>query len=250
MTLPNSTPQTATPLVAGTSVQQTFDGPGGNSTAWYRWIAPRAGMFDFAFEGEGYTGSSVLIVFPGFPNGTEANEYFDSTNTMGFDTASPFEWTTPYPVPQGIEFYFLVQHAPTEPASGVFHYPDPKGVLPPSGVAITLGSQTIYPQMVTGYEARREGNNRLHKIIGRADPDVTLAAAGLREGTLEIWCADHATALAVEALHAQAGVLHLTNAYLPGMNMSYVVAGQIESRLDRQTNQRWLVTVEYAEVAL
>lgn len=112
---------------------------------------------------------------------------------------------------------------------------------------ITWGTQSVYPELVTGYDSRRESGNLLHMVIGRADPDVTLKAAGLRQGTLEVWCSGHATALAVEALHAQVGVLHLTDDDAPGLGMDYVVAGPVEVRPEIGTT-RWLVRVAYAEV--
>lgn len=111
---------------------------------------------------------------------------------------------------------------------------------------ITWGTQAVYPEMVTGYESARESGNVLHKVIGRADPDVTLRAAGLRTGSLEIWCSTHQVALDVEAMHAQAGVFHLTDTAFPGLGMHYVTSGRVELRQD---GTRWLVRVEYAEVA-
>lgn len=114
---------------------------------------------------------------------------------------------------------------------------------------LARGGTSVSVPMVTNYESTRETGNRVHKIIGRPDPEVTLAEAGLRTGRLEVWCADHAQALAVEALHAGIGVLTLTDGDLPGLGMSYVTSGRVECRLDYQTQTRWLVTVEYAEVA-
>lgn len=115
---------------------------------------------------------------------------------------------------------------------------------------ITWGTQTVTPTLVTEYTSKREGGNLLHIVIGNASPDVTLKAAGLRKGTLEIWCEDHATALAAEALHAQTGVFHLTDDTLPGVNMFYVLDGAIDTSLDGQTSKRWLVQVGYAEVTV
>lgn len=112
---------------------------------------------------------------------------------------------------------------------------------------ITLGAESVSPELVTGYVAARQGGNLLHKVIARADPDVTLSPAGLRSGTLEIWCADLDVALAADALHAGVGVLHLTDDALPGLDMDYVLAGRIETSPAKETT-RWVVRVEYAEV--
>ena len=112
---------------------------------------------------------------------------------------------------------------------------------------ITWGTQSVTAELVTGYDSRRDSGNLLHTVIGRADPDVTLKAAGLRQGTLEVWCPSHSGALEVEALHAQVGVLHLTDYDQPGLDMFYVVAGPVETRPEIGTT-RWLVRVAYAEV--
>src|SRR5665647_3861667 len=112
---------------------------------------------------------------------------------------------------------------------------------------ITRGAQVVYPELVTGYDSRRESGNLLHNVIGRADFDVTLKAAGMRQGTLEVWCPSHTSALGVEALHAQAGVMHLTDDDAPGVAMHYVVSGAIDVTPAFGT-PRWLVRVGYAEV--
>ena len=112
---------------------------------------------------------------------------------------------------------------------------------------IIWGTQVVHPELVTGYDSRRDSGNLLHLVIGRVDPDVTLKAAGLRQGTLEVWCPSHSSALAVEALHAQVGVLHLTDDDRPGVAMHYVVSGAIDVTPEFGT-PRWLVRVAYAEV--
>lgn len=112
---------------------------------------------------------------------------------------------------------------------------------------ITWGTLVVYPELVTGYESRRESGNLLHTVIGRDDFDVTLKAAGLRQGTLEVWCPSHSSALEVEALHAQIGVMHLTDDDRPGVAMHYVVSGTIDVTPEFGT-PRWLVRVAYAEV--
>lgn len=114
-------------------------------------------------------------------------------------------------------------------------------------LTITLGTQSVYPELVTGYESRRESGNLLHTILGRTEVDVSFKAAGLRTGSLEVYCADLTTALAVDALHAQVGVLHLTDDAQPGLDMHYVLSGPIEVRPQIGT-PRWLVRVEYTEV--
>ena len=113
---------------------------------------------------------------------------------------------------------------------------------------ITRGVDSVSPALVLGYKSARTAKNLIHPIIGRPDPDVTLAAAGLRTGTLELFCLDLAQALAVEALHAGEGVCQLEDTDLPALNMFYVASGEIGLELDEETRLRWVVSVEYQEV--
>lgn len=115
-------------------------------------------------------------------------------------------------------------------------------------VTITRGASSVSPRLVLGYQSERTAGNLIHPIIGRADPDVTLAAAGLRTGTLELLCLTLADALAVEDLHAGEGVCELEDTDAPGLGMYYVAAGKIELELDDETRAVWIVRVEYQEV--
>lgn len=114
---------------------------------------------------------------------------------------------------------------------------------------ITRGTTTVTPTLVLGYKSIRRAKNLIHVIIGRPDPDVTLKPAGLRTGKLELFCLDLAAALAVEALHAGEGVCELEDTDLPALNMLYVASGEIELELDPETRARWVVRVDYQEVA-
>lgn len=114
---------------------------------------------------------------------------------------------------------------------------------------ISDGTTTITPLLVTGYESTRQSRNVIHDIIGREDPEVTLRVAGLRTGTLEMLVSTLANALALEALHTPGVVMTLADVDLPGLNMDYVTSGDIGVQLDDETRDRWLVTVDYQEVA-
>lgn len=115
-------------------------------------------------------------------------------------------------------------------------------------VTITRGESSVAPYMVLGYKSSRAAGNLIHTIIGRADPDVTIKPAGLRTGTLQLFCLDLATALEVEAIHAGEGSLDLVDTDLPTLAMTYVVDGDIELELDPDTRRRWVVTVGFQEV--
>lgn len=114
-------------------------------------------------------------------------------------------------------------------------------------ISITGASGTIALDLVTGYEARRESRTRVHDVIGRWDPDVTLRPAGPRTGTLSIWCADLDAAAALDALHKAADVLELADTDRPDIDMSYVVDGSIAVAPEIGT-ERWIVSVDYREV--
>ncbi|MCU1439997.1 MAG: hypothetical protein JWP85_994 [Rhodoglobus sp.] len=114
---------------------------------------------------------------------------------------------------------------------------------------ITRGATVLSPTLVLGYESSRRSGNIVHKILGREDPDVTFAPAGLRTGTLRIFCLDQTDAIATEALHTEVGVFVLADPEVAGIDMSYVPSGDIRSRLDDRTVTRWVVEIDYQEVA-
>lgn len=116
-------------------------------------------------------------------------------------------------------------------------------------VTITLGATTLHPTLVLGYESTRRSGNIVHTILGREDPDITFGPAGLRTGKLQVFCLDQTDALATEALHTESGVFALADPDLPGIDMSYVPSGDIRARLDNRTVIRWVVEIDYQEVA-
>jgi hypothetical protein len=115
--------------------------------------------------------------------------------------------------------------------------------------SITKGTTLILPRQVLGYSSSRESGNLLHKIIGRADVDVSFKPAALRSGTLELLFDTHALALGAEAAHVLPGAFSLTDSDLPLLNMRYVLApGSIVLDLDDATRQFWTVKVPFQEV--
>ena len=113
---------------------------------------------------------------------------------------------------------------------------------------ITHDATTITPLTVDGYDTVRASRNIIHAIIGRPDPDVTLQPANLRTGTLRLVFATATAAFAAANLHALAGRFVLADTDIPQANMTYVLAGSIESILDDETRTAWIVTVDYQEV--
>ena len=106
-----------------------------------------------------------------------------------------------------------------------------------------VGSDTV-----VHIDARRHSEHRVHRVIGRAAPDVTLHPTTLREGTLEVWCASYANAVAVENLHTNEATLYVQDAAL-GLHINYVCGGVALER-DSTNPARWIVRVDFTEVAL
>lgn len=113
---------------------------------------------------------------------------------------------------------------------------------------ITDGTTTSTPVAVLGYESKRSGQNIVHAVIGRADPDVTLRPAGLRTGTLTLLFESEADAAECEVMHAAAVVLAMADSDVSTVGMSYVVSGAVTRSLDDASRSLWTVAVEYQEV--
>jgi len=114
---------------------------------------------------------------------------------------------------------------------------------------ISIGGQYIAPDLVTDIQTSVDVPTVVHRIIGRSDPDITLQAAQLRAGTLEMLFPDgYAAASAVIAL-SYPGVATLVDTDVTSIGMSFVVTGAMSTGMDTQDTRRWRVTVPYQEVA-
>jgi hypothetical protein len=113
---------------------------------------------------------------------------------------------------------------------------------------ISDGTTTLTPLSVLGWSSSRESRSRVHRPIGRPDPDVTLRPAALRTGTLRVLCADEAAAVAMEELHAAGRVLTLADPDVSAVGMAYMVSGALSSDLDPMTLSRWVVSADFTEV--
>lgn len=111
------------------------------------------------------------------------------------------------------------------------------------------GDLTLTPDLVLGYDWRHEGRNVLHPLIGNPLPAVTLRPAGAKAGTLRLFFQTEADALAAEEAHTRAEVFTYTDSDRLALTMRYVVSGTIAVTLDEKTRQRWIVAVDYQQVA-
>jgi hypothetical protein len=115
---------------------------------------------------------------------------------------------------------------------------------------IMTPTESTSPTLVLGYQATREVRTVVHAIIGRSDPDVTIAPVSLREGSLDLLYATDAEYQANEAVRilSLGEVYDLSDSINASIQMRFVVRGQIGIRSDPSTGS-WIVTVGYAEVA-
>lgn len=109
---------------------------------------------------------------------------------------------------------------------------------------INYGTTSTTPYMLLGYETAVEKPIRLHAIIGRGDPDVTLSETGTRSGTLSCFYATEAEAVAALDVLKQVGTFTLTDSDYPNIGMLFV-----SSRLALRYDQKhWVLDIEYTEV--
>jgi hypothetical protein len=114
---------------------------------------------------------------------------------------------------------------------------------------ITSGATIITPDIVDGYDSAREAQTILHRVIGRADPDVTLRAAGTRSGTLSLVFGVEAEAYAAEQALAAPDVWTLTDPDRLTIGMVFVVAGgTLDRALVNETRDGWTLSVPFVEV--
>jgi hypothetical protein len=114
---------------------------------------------------------------------------------------------------------------------------------------ISNSSDTLTPELVDGWEATRAARTVVHEILGSNEGAVTLRPHALRSGTLAIVVGtDAALAVALEGMLTAGDVLTLASSEQPTIAMSFVVHGDVSSRLD-DTRKVWLIDAEFQEVA-
>lgn len=106
-------------------------------------------------------------------------------------------------------------------------------------------------ELVVDYEMTRETPTVVHRIIGRADPDVTIAPTRTREGTLHLIEHGDAPAAQLAAHLAQLGRYQLVVPDAPTAGMTFVVVGVASLRLDdpELSRRAWSLDVPVVEVA-
>lgn len=111
-----------------------------------------------------------------------------------------------------------------------------------------LPELSVKVEQVSDYSAGRTSSTVVHQVIGRPDPVVNIGKLGLRQGTLEIWTPDAASARALEAVTDAGEVLMLKQA-VTGLDM-YFTAVETESvpYSPEGAATRYRFTIRYVEV--
>lgn len=109
---------------------------------------------------------------------------------------------------------------------------------------ITRGPTSTVPTLVLGYETHVSKPMRLHPIIGRSDPDVTIGTATSRDGTLSLFYVTEAEAGTAVDLLLLPGPFTLTDDEHPRIGMTFVIG---DLRL-REDSDHWIIDATYQEV--
>ena len=134
-------------------------------------------------------------------------------------------------------------------SAGVFAASAVMGTSQPWLTVVIDPSQAVTVPMVSNYSAGRAAQTTVHQIIGRSDPLVTLGPLSTREGTLEFWCPDHATARSIERLYARRMVMLLRTSLHDGLDVYHVPRSTDVAPLNIEGGEtRWAVRVTYVEV--
>jgi hypothetical protein len=116
-------------------------------------------------------------------------------------------------------------------------------------VEATNGAGTTAPlSTLSPYEATHTGRNVILDLLG-GGLVVALIAPRPRSGTIEyLYGLDEAAARAGTALHREESTFILTDEDRPDIGMEYVVSGDVRLRLDEETQDVWILAVDYQEV--
>ncbi len=118
---------------------------------------------------------------------------------------------------------------------------------------LTSGGVVLTPSMALEVTERNESQTKVHPIIGRPDPDVTLRPASTRTGTLKLGYFDasaEADSAAARVALTGAAVWTIVSDDRPTLQFSFIVDGSVSRTLDEETRDAWVVEVDYREVTV
>lgn len=102
------------------------------------------------------------------------------------------------------------------------------------------------PQVST-FNSSRTSTTVTHQILNRADPAVKMGVLNLREGTMDLWCAEYATTRILDLAVASGETLMLRQA-VAGMDLYFVAAGADAQPISEEGNAtEWRYTIRFIE---
>lgn len=115
-------------------------------------------------------------------------------------------------------------------------------------VQIINNETTIEPLMLLEYEAEVVSNNVIHTIIGKGEPDVSLADDTTRQGTLHLFFETKEDAWAAFAALRDTSVWTLSDTDHDEIGMDFTRRDNMKIRLDSTSRRRWILEMDYQEI--
>lgn len=109
------------------------------------------------------------------------------------------------------------------------------------------GTTTLNPLLWMDYRSTRDANTKAHPLMG-GGVALSLAPASPRRVAVALLFTDETESKQCEDMHAGTGVITITETGRDTASMQYVVVGNIERELDRETSELWIVSAEVIEV--
>lgn len=181
--------------------------------------------------------SSTPYGFATVPNTYWSTDGLGRLNLVDYDLPFTAPTTLSYTVSEGgVSAFDSVTWIPGE---------NP-GVLVP----VTAPDLAVTLELVTAYTDNRDQGVTVHRVIGRADPAVTIAPSATREGELTLWASDYAHADAVDAVLARRDVFLLRGVGTWTETMHLVpVSRRLTAEPSQEHPDAWTVAVSFVEVA-
>lgn len=112
---------------------------------------------------------------------------------------------------------------------------------------VTDGSITLTARLRLDFSNVYESRNRIHELLG-GGVAVTFGGQPLRTGTLSLLFTSESDAQSALEMHRSGYVFQVADTAKPSLNMTYVVAGQMEAAYQEDSSDAWIVNVDVQEV--
>ena len=112
------------------------------------------------------------------------------------------------------------------------------------------GSPVVSPRLVLGWQTGRPARTIVHELLHSEEPVVSLAAPGVRRGTLSYFFESAEAAATCWDMHTATAVFTLTAPVSDSVQvLRYVVTGgDLRMSLDEATAKQVVIEVPYLEV--